>query len=43
MSWICVQNPSAKQIDGELEKAFQLWDELQGSQVKVTAERIKGM
>ena len=40
--WICVQNPSAKEIDGDLMKAFQSWYELQGSQVRITAERVKG-
>ena len=43
ISWICVQNPLAKQIDSDLAKAFQLWDDLREGQVKVTAERVKGV
>lgn len=40
--WICVQNSHAEEINGDLEKAFQLWDELKRSQVRITAERVKG-
>ena len=29
-------------MDSDLEKAFQLWYELQGSQVRITAEHVKG-
>ena len=30
-------------MDSDLAKAFQLWYELQGSQVRITAERVKGI
>lgn len=41
--WICVQNPSAKELHSDYEKAFQLWEELKSSQIRITAERVKGM
>ena len=41
--WISVENPYAKERDADIEKAFQLWDELRSSQVRVTAERVKGI
>ena len=43
VQWISVDNPYAKERDADIEKAYQLWDELQSSQVRVTAERVKGM
>jgi len=45
--WIFVQNPYAKETDGDLFKAFQLWKELkqqhERKEVRITAERVKGM
>ena len=42
-SWISVKNPYAKKRNADKEKASQLWDELKSSQVRITAERVKGM
>ena len=45
--WIFVRNPYAKETDGDLYKAFQLWGELKQQQkrgeVRITAERVKGI
>ena len=41
--WVFVQNPCAKEIQGDLEKAYQLWEELKRSQTRITAEQVKGM
>ena len=38
-----MQNPCAKELYGDLGKAFQLWEELKSSQIRITAERVKGM